>query len=90
MHGIYAWPISVSIVTILAVSLIATELGYRYGRSQRVAESARDIVTTIRTATLGLVALLLGFSFAITSGRFNDRSRLVMDEANAIGEGSRA
>ena len=85
MHSIYDWPISVTVVTILLLSLAATEIGYRYGRSQRMSESGRDILTTIRTATLGLVALLLGFSFAITSSRFNDRSRLVMDEANAIG-----
>jgi hypothetical protein len=32
-----------------------------------------------------LVGLLLGFSFVITSSRFNERSRLVNDEANAIG-----
>jgi hypothetical protein len=70
---------------ILALSLGASELGFRIGRAQQPSESERDILTTIRTSTLGLVALLLGFSFAVTSNRFNDRSRLVMDEANAIG-----
>jgi hypothetical protein len=85
MHVIYDWPLGVPIVLILLLSLSATELGYRYGRVQRAAESERDVLSTIRTGTLGLVALLLGFSFAITSNRFNDRSRLVMDEANAIG-----
>jgi hypothetical protein len=85
MHLVYDWPLGVPIVLILLLSLSATELGYRYGRSQRASDSERDILSTIRTGTLGLVALLLGFSFAITSNRFNDRSRLVMDEANAIG-----
>jgi hypothetical protein len=69
----------------LALSLGASELGFRIGRAHQASESERDILGTIRTSTLGLVALLLGFSFAITSNRFNDRSRLVMDEANAIG-----
>src|SRR4249920_3615011 len=84
MQAIYDWPIWIPIVTIFLLSLGASELGFRYGRSHQVSESERGIVTTIRTSTLGLVALLLGFSFVITSGRFNDRSRLVNDEANAI------
>jgi hypothetical protein len=85
MQAIYDWPIWISIVTIFLLSLGASELGFRYGRSHQVPESERAIVTTIRTSTIGLVALMLGFSFVITSGRFNDRSRLVNDEANAIG-----
>jgi hypothetical protein len=85
MQAIYEWPLWIPVVVILLLSLGASELGFRYGRSRQVSESERGIVTTIRTSTLGLVALLLGFSFAITSGRFNDRSRLVMEEANAIG-----
>lgn len=85
MNSIYDGPIWETIVAILLLSIIATELGYRFGRSHRASESAREILNTIRTATLGIVALLLGFSFAITSSRFHDRSRLVMDEANAIG-----
>ncbi len=85
MQAIYDWPIWIPAVTIFLLALGASELGFRYGRSHPVTESERGIVTTIRTSILGLVALLLGFSFAITSARFNDRSRLVMDEANAIG-----
>ncbi|HEV2672516.1 MAG TPA: hypothetical protein VGU74_15590 [Gemmatimonadales bacterium] len=85
MHVIYDWPIWIPVLTILLLSLGAGELGFRYGRSRPLSESERDIVSTLRTSTLGLVALLLGFSFAITSSRHNDRSRLAMDEANAIG-----
>jgi len=85
MRAIYDWPIWIPVLVILLLSLGAGELGFRYGRSQQVSDSERDIVNTLRTSTLGLVALLLGFSFAITSSRFNERSRLVTDEANAIG-----
>ena len=85
MTVIYDWPIWVPLVTLLIISLASTELGFRRGRAQQVTDSERDILSTIRTSTLGLIALLLGFSFAITSNRFNERSRLVMDEANAIG-----
>lgn len=85
MRIIYDWPVWVPLLLILLISLAASELGFRRGRAQQVTDSERDIISTIRTSTLGLVALLLGFSFAITSSRFNERSRLVMDEANAIG-----
>ena len=85
MHAIYDWPIWIPVLVILLLSLGAGELGFRYGRAQEISETERDIVNTLRTSTLGLVALLLGFSFAITSNRFNERSRLVNDEANAIG-----
>ena len=85
MHAIYGWPIWIPVLIILLLSLGAGELGFRYGRSQQISDTERDIVNTLRTSTLGLVALLLGFSFAITSSRVNERSRLVNDEANAIG-----
>ncbi len=85
MRVIYDWPIWIPILTILLLSLGAGELAFRYARSRQLSDAERDIINTLRTSTLGLVALLLGFSFAITSSRHNDRSRLVMDEANAIG-----
>jgi hypothetical protein len=82
---IYDWPIWIPVLAILVLSLGAGELGFRYGRSRQMSESERDIVNTLRTSTLGLVALMLGFSFSITSSRHHERSRLVVDEANAIG-----
>lgn len=51
---------------------------------QRRAEHP-DQLANIQGATLGLLALLLGFSFALAAGRFNDRVQLITQEANAIG-----
>jgi hypothetical protein len=42
-------------------------------------------LSTIQGAMLGMLALLLGFSFALAAGRFNDRVQLIVSEANAIG-----
>jgi hypothetical protein len=84
MNGIYDWPLWVTVVVMLLLSRVATELGFRLGRAMRASKSEHMVVETIRAGTLGLVALLLGFSFAITSGRFNERSELVMDEASSI------
>ncbi len=44
-----------------------------------------DQLANIQGATLGLLALLLGFSFALAAGRFHDRVQLIVEEANAIG-----
>jgi hypothetical protein len=44
-----------------------------------------DQLATIQAAMLGLLALLLGFSFALAAGRFSDRNKLIVEEANAIG-----
>jgi membrane protein DedA with SNARE-associated domain len=44
-----------------------------------------DQLANIQGAMLGLLALLLGFSFALAAGRFSDRVHLIVEEANAIG-----
>lgn len=44
-----------------------------------------DQLSTIQSAMLGLLALLLGFSFALATERFSGRVKLIVDEANAIG-----
>ena len=64
-----------------------TELGFYLGRRAAPATSdhARSQVSTIQAALLGLLALLLGFTFAMAMSRFDMRKQLVLDEANAIG-----
>jgi hypothetical protein len=54
-------------------------------RARRRRAEEPDQLATIQGATLGLLALLLGFSFALAAGRFNDRVQLIVAEANAIG-----
>jgi hypothetical protein len=70
------------LVALLALFLLAAELGYRAGR--RAAKQDPQ-VATIQGALLGLLALLLGFSFAMAQSRYDARRALVVDEANAIG-----
>ena len=66
--------------------LVSLELWFFLGlrASKRKAEHP-DQLANIQGATLGLLALLLGFSFALAAGRFNDRVQLITQEANAIG-----
>ncbi len=79
------WP-WVLIVTILILMLI-NEIGYRFGR--RSAEKAnadqKATASVLVGAILGLLGLLLAFSFGIVEARFSDRKALVLEDANAIG-----
>src|SRR6185436_14676548 len=86
MHVIYDWPIWLLVLLILVLDMAASAAGYRLGsRRGRQADQPSGVVIGLRTSTIGFVALLLGFSFSITGGRFNERQHLVNDEANAIG-----
>jgi len=68
----------------LALLLAAVELGFRLGR-RRPRRARVESLTTLTSAVLGLLALLLGFSFAMADTRYQTRRDLVVSEANAIG-----
>ena len=67
--------------------ILADEVGFRLGRWRRpyVDEDARSEIITIQGAMLGLLALLLGFTFSMAMSRFEVRKQQVLDESNAIG-----
>ena len=67
--------------------LLVTEWGFRIGR-RHTPERRRAYLSqsgSLQAALLGLLGLLLGFTFAMSVGRFDARKQLVLDEANAIG-----
>ena len=63
----------------------AAEFGNGIGRRNRGAETRGEDFGTLTAAALGLVALLLAFSFSIALSRFDARRDLVLQQANAIG-----
>jgi hypothetical protein len=65
----------------------ATEAAYRAGirTHSRFDEAAKSQIGTISAAILGMLALLLGFTFSMALSRFDLRKQLVTQEANAIG-----
>lgn len=76
------------VVTMLfGLLLVATEIGFRRGRviRGRLEDPAKSELTTLQGAMVGLLALLLAFSFAMAESRFETRRQLVLEEANAIG-----
>lgn len=66
------------------VSLLgAAEAGHRYGVA--VARLRRENVSTLEGAILGLLALMIGFTFSLSLSRFEARRDALLVEANAIG-----
>lgn len=74
------------LVALIALLLVAAEVGFRAGRRQgQRAPDKEPHVGALQGALLGLLALLLGFSFAMAQARYDARRALVVEEANAIG-----
>src|SRR5512139_717427 len=66
---------------------LASEVGFQIGRVRRadVDESGKSQINTLQAAILGLLALLLGFTFSMVLSRFDARKHMVLEESNAIG-----
>lgn len=77
------------LVVILVSALLLTfaEIGYRLGLAsrQRNETAAENLSGIIQGAVLGLLGLLLGFSFSMSVSRYDARRSLVVEEANSIG-----
>lgn len=75
------------ILVAYATFALALEIGYRLGRRHRPAddEPERSHAMSLYGAVLGLLALMLGFTFAMAVSRYETRKTLMVDQANAIG-----
>ena len=81
--GIPAWMV---VLVAGAVMMFLAEVGYRVGLRLHAAEdTARKAqIGGIQAGTLGLIGLLLGFTFAMSVSRYEERRKLVIREARAI------
>jgi hypothetical protein len=79
-----AWLIG---IVIAAAMMLAEEAGFRLhllvDRNPEKAEDS-DGAGYIAGAALGLLSLLIGFTFAMSADRYEARRHMVVDEANAI------
>jgi hypothetical protein len=77
------------VLLLIAASLlgIAVEIGYRAGRWRHVQtpDEKEQPVGAMVASILGLLALLLAFTFSLAASRFDARRQAVLAEANAIG-----
>ena len=74
-------------LVLFALLVLAHEVGFRVARRRgaRTDEGERSETSTLQGGMLALLGLLLAFTFAMASQRFDARKQLVLDEANAIG-----
>jgi len=84
LYRVSQWQIFVILLVLL---LLAVEVGFRMGRSvrNRLDDHAVTQITAIEGGILGLLALLLAFTFSMEVERYEVRRALVVKEANAIG-----
>lgn len=74
-------------LTLFVLIVLFNEFGFRVGRlvQTRTNDEVKSLTGSLQASILGLLALLLGFTFSMSMQRYNDRSMALIDEANAIG-----
>lgn len=77
-------PLAAVPAVLVALFFIACECGYHLHRRFGGAGSTEDETQVLSTALL-VLALLLGFTFSMALGRYDERRQLVVQEANDIG-----
>jgi len=77
-------PLAAVPAVLVVIFFLASEFGYRLHRRFGGAGSAEDESQVLSTALL-VLALLLGFTFSMALGRYDERRQLVVQEANDIG-----
>ena len=82
----YSLDASVIVLIVIVAMLVAAEVGYWIGlrRHVHVGDMGRGHFGAVLGAMLGLVALMLGFTFNISLQRYETRRQLVMADANAL------
>ena len=84
MYDISSITIAIGLFASLALVI---ELGYQIGirAHEKASEPAKAHSGAIQGSLLGILALLLGFTFSLSLGRHDSRSEAVVSESNAIG-----
>lgn len=74
------------VISLFSVMLLINQIAYEIGRRNKDAENVeiKSQSTAIQTGIIGLLALLLGFTFNMSLQRYDARSNAVIEEAGAI------
>lgn len=78
-------PLWLTDLVVVIVLLVTTEVMFRVGRRARHEETLQSQVATVQAATLGMLALILGFTMSMAESRFNGRRQALLLEAAAVG-----
>jgi len=85
MQTLFDYPALVFIISFVAMWLSARVGASVLRRFRTIDEDARDDFSVIQAATLTLLALIIGFTFSMAVGRYDQRKNYEEEEANAIG-----
>ena len=87
MFNLYDTPAALIAVAFFLLMFAAVELGHILGRrvDPAVWDKSNGAYSTLTGAVLGLLGLLLAFSFNMADTRYNARKAVLLKEANAIG-----
>jgi hypothetical protein len=86
---LYAYSSVLIVASLFFLMILCNELGFRIGRfvQKHTDSEIKALTGSIQASVLGLLALLLGFTFSMAMQRYDNRSQALIDEANAIGTG---
>jgi hypothetical protein len=84
MSNVTDHPFLVFVLSFLVLWL-STHLGVYLARRRKLEEGTREDFGVIVAATLTLLGLIIGFSFSMAIGRYDQRKNYEEAEANAIG-----
>ena len=79
---------SITLTAVLFILIVLNkEIVFRIGRfvQNRSDTEIKSLTASVQASVLGLLALLLGFTFTIAMQRYDHRSQALIDEVNAIG-----
>lgn len=84
LDAVPLWGVLLAAAVLLLLSM---EAGYLFGkwRHARLPDEKEQPVGAMVASILGLLALVLGFTFSLAASRFDARRQAVLEEANAIG-----
>lgn len=88
----YSIPSIVIAAALFGLMLVTMQSGRRFARIFQRNEDAdaKTQANAVQASLLGLLALLLGFTFSTSLGRYDQRSNAVVDEAKAFSDAFRA
>ena len=80
-------PTYILFITIFSLVILANWLGYRYKKRQlkKYPGQIQEGMGSIEGSILGVMSLLLGFTFSLAVSKFEARRNLIVEEANFIG-----
>ncbi len=79
------FPFLVFVFSLLVLGLSVLIGAYLFSRIRPVKEEERDDLGLVVSASLTLLALIIGFSFSMAVSRYDQRKNYEEEEANAIG-----